>query len=58
MDPLLLAALIEKFAVPEIVAWIKSRRGTPITDADIIAKLGMDLDTGIAAGEAFLASHP
>jgi hypothetical protein len=51
----LIAALIQQVALPELVSWLKGRNGQPITDADIIAKLGVDIDTGIATGEAFLA---
>lgn len=52
----LLAALIQQVAVPELVGWLKSRNGKPIDDAAILEKLGVDEDTGIAIGEAFLAA--
>jgi hypothetical protein len=58
MDPILIAALIEKFALPELVAWLKARRGAPLTDADILGKLELDLASGIARGQAFLDAHP
>ncbi len=60
MDPLLIAALIQQFAIPELLAWLKSRKdaGQTITDADIIAKLGADADQIIADADAWLASHP
>lgn len=60
MNPALIAALIHNVAIPEIIAWLKSRRdsGTTITDADIIAKLQVDADAGIAVGEAWLDAHP
>lgn len=60
MNPALIAALIHNIAIPEIVAWLRSRRdaGATITDEDIIAKLKLDANAGIAVGEAWLAAHP
>lgn len=60
MNPLLLAALIQQIAIPELVAWLKSRRdaGQTIDDAAIIDKLGKDADAIIAEGDAWLAAHP
>lgn len=60
MNPALIAALIHNIALPEILAWLRSRKdsGQIITDADIIAKLQLDADEGIAVGEAWLAAHP
>lgn len=60
MNPALIAALIHNIALPEILAWLRSRKdsGQIITDADIIAKLQLDADEGIAIGEAWLAAHP
>lgn len=58
MNPLLLAALINEIAIPELTAWLRSRRGSPITDADIIAKLAEDAAFGEKLGEAWLAAHP
>lgn len=58
MNPALIAALIHQVALPEILAWLKSRQGTTITDADILAKLEKDTAEGIAIGEKWLASHP
>jgi len=56
MNPVLLAALLQQFVLPEVMAWLASRKGTTITDADILTKLGVDEATGISIGEAFLAS--
>ena len=58
MNPALLAALITQLGIPELIAWLKSRNGAPVTDADIIAKLGVDEAAGIAAGQAFLDANP
>ncbi len=58
MNPVLLAALINNFALPELTRWLASRHGAPLTDADIITKLGVDAAEGIRIGETWLASHP
>ena len=60
MDPRLIAALIHNLALPELLSWLHSRQqaGTPLTDADVLAKLQLDADNGIAIGEAWLAQHP
>lgn len=57
VSPALIAALIHQVALPEILAWLKSRQGNTITDADILAKLQKDTAEGIAIGEAWLAAH-
>jgi len=56
LNPALIAALVQQVALPELMAWLASRKGTTLTDADIIAKLGVDEAAGIAQGEAFLAA--
>lgn len=58
MNPILLAALINEIAIPELTRWLRSRNGTPLTDADVIAKLVTDTDFGVKVGEAWLAAHP
>ena len=60
MNPILLAALINEVALPELVAWLRSRHtaGQTVTDADVIAKLVSDADFGVKFGEAWLAAHP
>lgn len=58
MNPLLLAALINEFAIPELTAWLRSRKGESLTDADILAKLEMDAAAGVKLGEAWLVAHP
>lgn len=62
IPPALIAALIEQVLVPEISAIIRAHRnatgGTMPTDAQIIAALGTDANTGISIGEAWLAAHP
>jgi hypothetical protein len=58
MNPLLLAALIEQIAIPELKAWLASRKGSTLTDADIIQKLLTDTNLGEQIGEAWLAAHP
>lgn len=60
MDPVLLAALIQQVAIPELLNWLRLRHaaGATITDAEILAKLNVDADTGIAKGKAWLAAHP
>lgn len=60
LTPELLVTLLQTFAIPELLRWIKSRQadGDPIDDAAILAKLGMDADAGIATGKAWLDAHP
>jgi hypothetical protein len=60
MNPVLLAALIQQVAVPELLNWLRNRHasGAVVTDADILAKLGLDADAGIMRGLAWLAAHP
>lgn len=60
MSPALLAALITQFGVPELIRWLADIRAENrvVTEADALAKLGMDVDAGNAAGEAFLNAHP
>lgn len=60
MSPLLLAALIQQVAVPELTRWLQSLHasGTPLTDAAIIQKLASDTNLGEQIGLAWLASHP
>ncbi len=59
MNPLLLAALIEQVAIPELVNWLHSRSaaGQSIDDAAILEKLKMDVDQGNAIGQAWLDAH-
>lgn len=58
MNPALLAILIQQIAVPELAAWLQSRNGQPITDADIIKKLATDTALGEQIGQAWLDAHP
>jgi hypothetical protein len=60
MNPILLAALINQVAVPELTAWLRSRHaaGQGLTDADVLQKLLTDTNLGEQIGEAWLASHP
>lgn len=60
MNPLLIAALIQQVAIPELVNWLKSRSaaGQQIDDAAILARLQMDVAQGNAIGQAWLDSHP
>lgn len=60
MNPVLLAALINEVAIPELTAWLRARHaaGQPITDADVIAKLLSDTSFGQQIGEQWLAAHP
>lgn len=60
MNPLLLAALVNNIAVPELTRWLTSLHiaGTPLTEAEAIRKLLADADFGVKLGEAWLAAHP
>lgn len=60
MSPVLLAALVNNVGVPELARWLAElhAEGRTVTEAEALAKLGMDADAGNAAGLAFLASHP
>lgn len=60
MNPLLLAALINQVAIPELTRWLASLHtsATPMTDAVIIQKLATDTNLGETIGNAWLASHP
>ena len=57
MNPSLIAALITQIGVPEAINWLHSRNGTPITDADIIAKLATDAKSGEDVFAAYLAQN-
>ncbi len=59
MDPLLLAALIQQIAIPELARWLAELHadGRVVTEEEALAKLGMDVDAGNAAGLAFLETH-
>lgn len=59
MSPTLLAALINQFAVPEILRWLAQlhSEGRVVSEEEALAKLQMDADVGNAAGAAFLRSH-
>jgi len=56
----LLAALINQVAVPELTRWLASLHAasTPLTDADVLAKLASDTNLGETVGLAWLAAHP
>jgi hypothetical protein len=54
----LLAAVIAEHGVKELARWLSSRGGDPITDAEILVKLRVDADKGIAIGRAWLDEHP
>ena len=60
MNPLLLAALIEQVAIPELTRWLASMHaaGTVVDDKAIIAKLASDTNLGEQIGLAWLAAHP
>lgn len=57
MNSNLLAILIEQVGAPELLNWLRSRNGQPITDADIIQKLATDTALGQQIGQAWLAAH-
>jgi len=60
MSPLLIAALINNIAVPELGRWLAQLHadGKLVTEAEALAKLDLDVDEGNAAGAQFLSSHP
>ena len=60
MNPLLLAALINEIAVPELSAWLRSLHasGTPLTDTVILQKLATDTDLISQIGNAWLVKNP
>jgi hypothetical protein len=60
MNPVLLAALINNLAIPEIGRWLAQlhAEGKVVTEAAALEKLGLDVDGGNAAGQAFLDTHP
>lgn len=59
MNPLLVAALIQNVAVPELTAWLRSlyTAGTPLDDAAVVQKLITDTNIGEQIGLAWLAAH-
>jgi hypothetical protein len=60
MSPELLAALIGRIAVPELLRWLAELKaaGRLVTEEEALSKLELDVDDGNAAGQAFLDSHP
>lgn len=60
MNPVILAALINEIAVPEIGRWLAQlhAEGKVVTEAAALEKLGLDVAGGNAAGFAFLGTHP
>ena len=60
MNPVLLAALVNQIALPELTRWLASlhAENRVVTEEEALAKLNTDADAGIAAGLAFLAAHP
>lgn len=60
MPPLLLAALISQVGVPELARWLAElhSEGKVVTEAEALAKLELDVDTGNALGLTFLQAHP
>lgn len=59
MNPVLLIALINQIAIPELTRWLASRHaaGQPVDDAAILQKLSLDADAVIALGTSWIASH-
>ena len=59
LPPLIFAALLQQFALPELARWLAELHaaGRVVTEAEARAKLGMDIDDGDAAGHAFLQTH-
>lgn len=60
LSPTILAALISQVGVPELLRWLSQMHAENrvVTEAEALAKLGMDVDQGNAIGLSFLASHP
>ncbi len=60
VNPILLAALINQIAIPELTRWLQSLHatGAPLDDAAIIQKLAADTNLGEQIGQAWLAAHP
>ncbi len=60
MSAVLLAALVNQVAIPELTSWLLALHasGTPVTDAVIIQKLATDTNLGETIGLAWLAAHP
>ncbi len=60
LSPVILGALINQIALPELGRWLAqlNTEGRIVTEAEALAKLGLDVDAGNAAGAAFLATHP
>lgn len=60
MNPLILGALLNEIALPELNRWLQSlhAEGKLVTEAEALAKLNLDVDEGNALGIAFLKSHP
>ena len=59
MNPLILGALIQNIAAPELARWLASihAEGRVVTEADALAKLELDADPAIASGLAFVKAH-
>lgn len=56
MSPRLLLALLTQVGVPELQRWLADlhAQGRTVTEAEALAKLGTDVATGNAIGQAFL----
>ncbi len=59
MNPLIIAALINNIAIPEIGRWLAElhAEGRVVTEEEALRKLALDVDAGNQAGRAFLDSH-
>lgn len=56
----LIAALLTQVVIPEIASVIRAHHnatGNMPTDAQVIAALGVDANSGISIGQAWLAAH-
>lgn len=60
MSPMLLAALINQIAIPELMRWLAEmhQNGQTLDDAAMLAKLEADAKAGITKGEQWLREHP
>ena len=60
MTPALLIALLQQIAIPELMAWLKSRHdaGQVIDDDAIIEKLHMDAAEVMGIALQWLKEHP